>query len=217
MSDPHDIVGEIVEEIITPAGREHAAREQQRQAYEPSSVDGVQVTERFREFLQRAVDGRLPNLGEVPEVDPMVRQLTEELLVVHLPEWRNPAGRKLADPCTVPIPQAPRLAAYLVERGWVFNPAREMTRWVPTPGGPPGPYDQGLHIHPDENGRWPDPDPEQFYDVAQIEVVQLEDGTFAARHPRGISYQAATKSEAYEGIIGALRRKIEEASNGMDR
>ncbi|MBF6288480.1 hypothetical protein [Nocardia cyriacigeorgica] len=205
MSDEHD-GREVVEEIITPAGRQARARE-----YQQSSVDGVEITEKFRAFLRQVVDGKLPDLGDVPELDPLVAELAAELLVVHLPEWRNPAGRVLAGPTTVPIPQAPRLAAYLIDRGWVHDPSRERVRWIPTPGGPPGPHDQGLHIHPDENGQWPAPDPEVFYDVADIRVDQLDDGTWAARHPRDIAYQAPTKSEAYEGIVARLRAKIEEA------
>ncbi|NEW27237.1 hypothetical protein [Nocardia cyriacigeorgica] len=199
---------EVVEEIITPAGRQARAG-----AYEPSSVDGVEITEKFRAFLRQVVDGQLPDLGDVPEVDPLVAELAAELLVVHLPEWRNPAGRVLAGPTTVPIPQAPRLAAYLIDRGWIRDPSRERVRWIPTPGGLPGPYDQGLHIHPDENGEWPAPDPEQFYDLDDIKVEQLNSGEWSATHPRGIAFQASTKSEAYEGIVGRLRAKIEEAKN----
>ncbi|WP_280247954.1 hypothetical protein [Nocardia abscessus] len=211
MSDEHD-GREVVEEIITPAGRQAAAEGK----YKPSSVDGFMKTELFEAFLRQVVDGQLPKLGDIPEVDPLVAELAAELLVVHLPEWRNPAGRLLAGPTTVPIPQAPRLAAYLVERGWVHDPSRERVRWIPTPGGPPGPYDNGLHIHPDETGEWPAPDPEVFYDVADIRVDQLADGTWSATHPRDIAYQAPTKSEAYAGLVGRLRAKIEEAKNGMD-
>lgn len=178
--------------------------------YQETPVDGVKVTQKWKEFAQMAVDGRLPDLGNVPEVDPNVRMLAEDLAVIHLPDWHNPAGRKLADPATVQMQQAPRVAQYLHDRGYRFHPELETVRWRPTPGGPPGVYDQGLHIYPD-NGTWPDPDPEDFYDIDDIKVRQLEDGRWAATHHRGIQFEADTKSEAYEGIVGVLRRKIEEA------
>lgn len=190
-SDP-----EIIEEITTPQ-------------YHATGVEGVQITDQMRRFLQMALDGKLPDPGPVPEVDPLVAQLAAELVEVHLPEWRNPAGRKIADPLTVRVPQAPRLAAYLVARGWAHDPARETVRWIPTPGGAPD--DQGMHIHPDENGNWPDPDPEAFYDIADVQVSQGEDGRWIAFHPRGIQFEASAKSEAYEGITARLRAKIEEA------
>lgn len=192
---------EIVEQVITKAGRE----------YHDTGIDGVQYTDRMRQFIQLAMEGRLPDLGDVPQMDPQVQALAAELATVHLPEWRNPAGRKLADPATVTTPQAPRVAQYLFDRGWRFHPEEETVRWMPTPGGPPALHDQGIHVHPDENGNWPDPDPEQFYDIADIEVAQLEDGSWGARHPRDLAFQAPTKSEAYAGLVQRLRTKIEEA------
>jgi hypothetical protein len=84
-------------------------------------------------------------------------------------------------------------------------------RWTPTPGVTSGPYDQGLHVHPDADGNWPAPDPEAFYDFDDIKVEPLEDGSYSATHPRGIAFQAPTKSEAYAGIVERLRAKIEEA------
>lgn len=206
MSDP-----EIVEQVVTKAGR---AEQQTR--YRETGTEGVRVTDEFLSFLRQAAAGKLPNPGDVPTLDPQIIALAEELAVVHLPEWRNPAGRKLAEPCSLPVPQAPRLAQYLFARGVRIHPELETVRWRPTPGGPPGPYDPGMHIYPDEDGIWPDPDPEAFWDIAHIEVAHLEDGSWAARHPRGITYQAPTKSEAYEGIVARLRAKIEEANNGMD-
>ena len=179
--------------------------------YQNTPVEGVQVTEKWKQFAQMAVEGRLPDPGETPEVDPNIRRLAEDLAVIHLPDWRNMAGRKLADPATVQMQQAPRVAQYLHDRGYRFHPELEAVRWRPTPGGPPGVYDKGMHIYPDESGTWPDPDPEDFYDLDDIQVRQLEDGQWAATHPRDIAFQAATKSEAYEGIVGVLRRKIEEA------
>lgn len=194
------------EEIHFPAG--------QAAEYQPSGVEGVQVTEKWKRFAQMAVDGRLPDLGEIPQVHPNVKALAEELAVLHLPEWRNPAGRKLAEPTTVQTQQAPRLAQWLHDRGVRIHPELETVRWRPTPGGPPGVYDQGLHIYPDADGNWPDPDPEDFYDLDDIEVKPIEGGRWAGVHPRGIAFEADSKSEAYEGIVGALRRKIEEAKQG---
>ncbi|MGI5223071.1 hypothetical protein [Nocardia sp. CA-290969] len=184
--------------------------------YQASGVDGVQVTEKWKRFMQMAVDGKLPDPGDVPQMDPNVRTLAEDLVVIHLPEWRNPAGRVMAEPTTVHTQNAPRIAQYFHDRGWRHHPELETVRWRPTPGGPPGVYDQGLHIHPDEDGNWPDPDPEDFYDLDDIKVGPLEDGRWAATHPRGLQFEADTKSEAYEGIVGVLRRKIEEAKNVLD-
>jgi hypothetical protein len=171
----------------------------------------AKVTPAFLAFMQQAITGQLPDLGEVPEVDPQQRMLAEELAVIHLPEYHNPAGRKLAKPAVSSIKQAPRVADYLFKRGWRFHPELEQVRWVPTPGGMPGPYDTGLHISPNEDGTWPILDPEEFWDVGDIKVQQLDDGMWGAAHPRGIQFEAATKSEAYEGLVKRLREKIEEA------
>ena len=179
--------------------------------YQASGVDGVQVTERWKQYVQMAVDGKLPDPGDVPQVDPNVRVLAEDLVVIHLPEWKNPTGRVMAEPATVHTQNAPRIAQYFHDRGWRHHPELETVRWRPTPGGPPGVYDQGLHIHPDEHGVWPDPDPEEFYDIEDIKVGPLENGRWAATHLRGIQFEAESKSAAYEGIIAILRRKIEEA------
>lgn len=181
--------------------------------YRDSGVPGVGVTEKWQQFAQLAASGKLPDMGHVPEVDPNVRLLAEELAVIHLPEWRNPAGRVLAGPATTQTPQAPRVAQWLNDRGWRHHPELETVRWRPTPGAPRGAYDDGLHIHPDADGHWPEPDPEDFYDIGDVDILQLEDGRWAARHPRGLSFEADTKSEAMEGIVGVLRRKIEEAKN----
>lgn len=203
---------EIIEEVTTPTGRD-----QEQLKYFATGKEGVQVTERMQAFLRHVVDGTLPTL-DVPEVPPEVRELAEELAVLHLPEWKNPAGRKLADPAVIQVAQAPRIADYLIARGYRRDPELEVVRWVPTPGGLPGPYDTGLHYGRDENGDWPpDPDPERFWDVDHVEVSQLPDGTWKAEHPRGIGFQAASKSEALAGIVDTIRTKIEEARNAMDR
>ncbi|MBF6350368.1 hypothetical protein IU448_15275 [Nocardia flavorosea] len=188
----------------------------QAPGYQASPVEGVQVTEKWKQFIQMAVDGKLPDPGKVPELDPNVRALAEDLVVIHLPEWRNPAGRVMAEPATVHTQNAIRIAQYFHDRGYRFVPGCETVRWRATPGGPPGAYDQGLHIRPDEDGNWPDPDPEDFYDFDDIKVGPLEDGRWAATHPRGLQFEADTKSEAYEGIVARLRAKIEEAKNVLD-
>lgn len=201
---------EVIEEIITPHGREHAAREADRE-YQKSSIPGIEITEQFREFLRMAADGKLPKLDDPGEQHPDVAKLAAELVVMHLPEWRNPAGRVLAKPATISIPNAPRVAQYMIERGWRFHPEFETVRWIPTPGNTSGPHDEGLHVQPDENNEWPAPDPEVFYDFDDISVDRTDDGKWAASHPRGVAFTADTKSEAYEGIVGRLRAKIEEA------
>ncbi len=180
--------------------------------YIESPDGGPKITPQFISFLQQALTGKLPDLGEIPEEDPEVLTLAAELAVIHLPEWTNPAGRKLADPTVTSIKQAIRVAKYLVQgRGVRIHPDLETLRWVPTPGGLAGPYDTGLHVTKDEHGNWPTPDPEQFYDVDDVTVSQLDTGEWAAVHPRGIQFTAPSKSEALQGIIERIRQKIEEA------
>ncbi|MFE3060722.1 hypothetical protein [Nocardia sp. NPDC059236] len=201
---------EIVEQMVTEAGRIHEQTTAAQQARAQQAPP--ELTEAMREFLRKVLDGKLPDPGDMPQLDPQVLALAKDLAVIHLPEWRNPAGRKLAEPGVVEIKAAVRIAAYLYERGWRHHAELEQIRWIPTPGGPPAPYDDGLHVRPDESGQWPAPDPEQFYDPADVAVRQDDDGTWSAAHPRGIEYSgAASKSEAYAGIIGRLRARIEEA------
>lgn len=209
---------EVVEEIITKIGRDRAEHEAAQEAARQGGAyvgtdGGVRVSEQFQRFVRAAQEGKLPDPGEVPEVDPEVRKLIEELSIVHLPEWRTPSGRKIAEPTVVRIPQAPRLAAYLVERGYVQDPDREQTRWAPTPGGLASPFDTGLHYGRDESGEWPIPDPEAFWDVAEIKTEQLPDGSWSATHPRGIAFTAGSKSEAHAGLVDRIRAKIAEASS----
>lgn len=175
------------------------------------AADGARVSPQFLAFVQQAIYGKLPDPGEVPEMDPEIVALAEELACIHLPEWRNPAGRQLAEPTVTGIKQAVRVAEYLHKRGIRRHPDLEQIRWVPTPGGMVGPFDTGLHITPDENGQWPTPDPEEFWDIEDIKVTQLQNGTWAAAHPRGIALEADTKSEAYAGLVDKIRAKIEEA------
>ncbi|MFE3196273.1 hypothetical protein ACFXHA_45260 [Nocardia sp. NPDC059240] len=197
---------EIVEQIITPAGRNQTSATDR-----PPRAGEAEIPPRMRAFVEQLTNGQLPDPGEVPEQDPQVLALAAELQIVHLPEWRNPAGRVLAGPATTQIPAAVRIAEYLVRRGVRVHPELEQIRWIPTPNGPPRAYDDGLHVTPDEHGQWPDPDPETFWDVADIAVRQERDGSWIAVHPRGIQFTALSKSAAYAGLVERLRAKIEEA------
>lgn len=198
----------IVHEVVTPTGRDI-----EDITYHQTSTPGVKVTDQFRAFLQQAIDGRLPKV-DVPEVAPEVRALAEELAVLHLPEWTNPAGRKLAEPTVITMTQAPRIAAYLIARGYRLNPEEETIRWAPTPGGLPGPHDVGLHYGRGDDGSWPIPNVEEYWSTDDIEVSQLPDGSWKGEHPRGIAYQAATKADALAGIVDLVRAKIAAAGGG---
>ncbi|MGW5316712.1 hypothetical protein [Nocardia thailandica] len=198
----------VVREVLTATGREQIE-------YHQTGTEGVQVTDRMMGFLRQVVEGKLPTV-DVPEASPEVRQLTEELAVLHLPEWRNPAGRKLAEPTVITMTQAARIADYLVRRGYVHDPEREAIRWAPTPRGLPGPHDLGLHYTRGEDGQWPVLDHEAFWNVDDIRVEQLPDGTWKGEHPRGLAFQAATKSEALAGIAAKVRQKIEEAQDVVE-
>ena len=208
---------EVVEEIITKIGRdraEHDAAQEAARTRSYATTDGVRTTDKFERFVKMVREGTLPDPGEVPEAHPDVARMIEELSIVHLPEWRTPTGRKMADPSVVRIPQMVRIAQYLVEqRGWRWEPGCERTRWAPTPGGPSGPYDTGLHYERDETGQWPVLDPEAFWDIDDIRTEQLPDGTWSAAHPRGIAFTAGSKSEAHAGLVGRIRTKIEEAAH----
>ncbi|AHH16596.1 hypothetical protein NONO_c17960 [Nocardia nova SH22a] len=207
--------GEIVEEIVTKAGRDKAATDQREQEYRDLG-NGMRVTPKMIAFMEAVRNGRLPDVGDVPQVDPNVVALAEELHVVHLDEWYNPAGRKLADPTVLSLPQSPRLAEYLHRRGWRKHPELEEVQWRPTPGGMPNPHDLGLHVYRDADGNFPDPDPEAFYDIADIKVEQADNGSWQASHPRGLGFVGNTKSEAYAGLVERLRAKITEARAQQD-
>ncbi|GAB4582633.1 hypothetical protein [Nocardia sp. IFM 10818] len=198
---------EIVEQITTAAGHE-------QQATAPPPQPDVTASPHFRAFVEALLNGKLPALPELPPMDPQVLAIAKELTIIHLPEWRNASGRLIAEPATFELKSAVRIAAYLYQRGMRLLPEHEQIRWIPTPGGPPPAHDDGMHITPDEHGNWPAPDPERFYDIAEITVGRNDDGTWTAIHPRGIQFTgAATKSEAYAGIVTRLRAKIEEANN----
>ncbi|WP_282777302.1 MULTISPECIES: hypothetical protein [unclassified Nocardia] len=172
---------------------------------------GQLVTPEFLSFLQHTLTGKLADHQPDTALDPQVRALAEELSVIHLPEWHSEVGRKLADPTVTSIKQATRVAEYLVKRGVRVHPELEEIRWTPTPGGPPGAFDTGMHITKDTQGNWPTPDPESYYDLEQIQVKQTDDGLWCATHPRGLSAQAPTKTDAYAGMVEQLRQRIEQA------
>ncbi|WP_067466083.1 hypothetical protein [Nocardia amamiensis] len=168
-------------------------------------------------LIQHALSGKLAESEATAELDPQVRALAEELSVIHLPEWRDSVGRKRAEPAVTSIKQATRVADYLVKRGVRVHPELEEIRWTPTPGGMPGAFDIGLHVTKDEDGQWPAPDPESFYDFDDIEVEQTDEGLWCATHPRGLAVEATTKTEAYAGIVDRLRERIERARKADER
>ncbi|CAM4498760.1 hypothetical protein NONI108955_36365 [Nocardia ninae] len=169
---------------------------------------GQLVTPEFLAFIEHALSGKLTESRETDELEPQVRELAEELTVIHLPEWHDSSGRKRAEPTVTNIKQASRVAEYLVKRGVRVHSELEQIRWVATPGGPPGAFDIGMHITKDEHGQWPAPDPEEFYDLDDIEVKQTDDGMWCATHPRGLAFEGATKTEAYAGVVEQLRQRI---------
>ncbi|MGW4634333.1 hypothetical protein [Nocardia sp. NPDC004415] len=173
---------------------------------------GQLVTPEFLALLQQTLSGKLAEPDAGDDLDPEVRALAEELSVIHLPEWTSPIGRKLAEPTVTSIKQANRVAEYLVKRGVRVHPELETIRWVPTPSGAPGAFDTGAHITPDDEGNWPTPDAETFYDFDEISVKQVEGSAWYATHPRGIACEGKTKSEAYAAMVAELRRRIDDAS-----
>ncbi|MGV9676201.1 hypothetical protein ACWDSJ_13050 [Nocardia sp. NPDC003482] len=172
---------------------------------------GQLVTPQYLAFVQQALTGKLGAATELEALDPEVKALAEELSVIHLPEWQARNSPRTAEPTVTGLKQATRVAEYLHRRGVRIHPELEEIRWVPTPGGPPGAFDTGLHVAKDENGHWPSPDPESFYDLDHIEVGQTDDGRWIAVHPRGLSCEAATRTEAYAGVVDQLRERIARA------
>lgn len=173
------------------------------------NLGGEFVSPKFRAFIEAAMEGRLPPADKVAEQDPRVVALAQELMVVHLPEWFTPGGRKIAAPTSMQIGGAIRVAEYLIARGVRFDPDAAVVRWVPTPGVPAGAGDLGTHIYRLEDGSWPEtPDAEQFWDVADIEVKQLDNGQWCAFHPRGIECTDASKTEAFAMCTERVRAKV---------
>lgn len=201
MSDPHEVKFKVAQ------GAD--ARREAPPGYE--DLGGTFVTPQFRAFVQAAMEGKLPEPEAVPQLDPEVVALAQELSVVHLPEWRNGSGRRLAEPTSMRIGGSVRLAEYLIQRGMSFDPDRAVVRWVPTPGTQLGASDPGKHIWRNEDGSWPEvPDVEAFWDIDDIETQQLDDGRWAAVHPRGIQCEDASKTEAVAMCIERIRAKIAE-------
>ncbi|MEU8895482.1 hypothetical protein [Nocardia sp. NPDC048505] len=172
---------------------------------------GQLVTPEFLHLLQQTLSGKLADAQPDEELDPQVRALAEELSVIHLPEWRSAVGRKLADPTVTSIKQATRIAEYLIQRGVRVHSELEEIRWIPTPSGLPGVFDLGMHFTKDQHGQWPAPDPETFYDFDDIQVIQGDDGLWHATHPRGLTVEAETKTDAYAGLVEELRARIAQA------
>lgn len=166
----------------------------------------------YRQFIEAAMNGELPDLGDVPEQDPQVAALAAELMVIHLPEWHSPTGRKLAKPSQMKIAGAVRVAEYLVKgRGVRVHPEEATQRWVPTPGANLGAGDPGKHIQRNPDGTWPEnPDIEEFWDVSEIVCHQLPDGSWSAVHPRGIECTDASKTEAYAMCVERVRARVAE-------
>ncbi|QLY30838.1 hypothetical protein [Nocardia huaxiensis] len=177
---------------------------------------GQLVTPEFLALIQQSLSGKLAEPREPEQLDPEVRALAEELSVIHLPEWRSEVGRKLADPTVTSIKQATRVAEYLVKRGVRVHPELEEIRWSATPGGQPGVFDTGIHITKDAEGNWPAPDPEDFYNLEEIQVKQTDEGLWSATHPRGLAFEAPTKTDAYAGIVDELRHRIEQARRSRE-
>lgn len=177
---------------------------------------GQLVTPEFLSFLQQTLTGKLADHKPNEELDPQVRALAEELSVIHLPEWHSEVGRKLADPTVTSLKQATRVAEYLVKRGVRVHPELEEIRWAPTPVGPPGAFDIGMHITKDSDGQWPAPDPEEFYNLDDIQVKQTDDGRWSATHPRGLASEAPTKTDAYAALVDQLRQRISQARRSGD-
>ncbi|MEU1206488.1 hypothetical protein [Nocardia sp. NPDC005825] len=172
---------------------------------------GQLVTPEFLALIQQSLSGKLSETSQTDELSPEVKALAEELAVIHLPEWRTEVGRKLAEPTVTSIKQAVRVAEYLVKRGVRVHPELEEIRWTPTPGGQPGVFDTGIHITKDTAGSWPAPDPEDFYNLEDIQVTKTDEGFWVATHPRGLASEAPTKTDAYATLVDQLRQRIEQA------
>ncbi|MFD4459803.1 hypothetical protein [Nocardia sp. NPDC058480] len=175
------------------------------------TATGQQVTPEFIDFLQQVLTGQGAESREPTGLDPLAKILADELAVLHLPEWRSPEGRKLAEATVTTIKQATRIAEYLVMRGVRLHPELEEIRWTPTPGGQPGAFDTGMHVVKDDDGQWPTPSPEDYYDLADIKVAQSDDGIWYATHPRGLACEARSKTEAYADLADQLRHRIVQA------
>ncbi|WP_029925459.1 hypothetical protein [Nocardia otitidiscaviarum] len=191
--------------------RNHQPREKTPPPGFEDAGGGAFVHPNYQRFVEAAMKGKLPDLGDIPQRDPKVVALAEELMVIHLPEWVAANGRKLAAPSQMKISGAVRVAEYLLQRGVDIDPEKATVRWVPTPGANLGAGDPGKHIYRNADGTWPeDPDAEAFWDVAEIECQQLDDGRWVAVHPRGIQCEDASKTEAYAMCVERVRARVAE-------
>ncbi|PSR68611.1 hypothetical protein C8258_08875 [Nocardia sp. MDA0666] len=177
---------------------------------------GQLVTPEFLALIQQSLSGKLSEHRDTEELSPEVRALAEELSVIHLPEWQSGVGRKLAEPTVTSIKQAVRVAEYLVKRGVRVHPELEEIRWTPTPGGQPGVFDTGIHITKDAAGNWPASDPEDFYNLEDIQVTKTDEGLWSATHPRGLTAEAPTKPDAYAALVDQLRARIDQARRNRE-
>ncbi|MEU2106476.1 hypothetical protein [Nocardia sp. NPDC019255] len=201
-------MSETQNEIKFPS---HPDRDKRKPPPGYENLGGEFVTPQFKQFVQMAAEGKLPQPEDVPQLDPKVVELAQFLSVIHLPEWKNPAGRKIAEPTSMRIGGSVRLAEYLIQCGISFDPSKAIVRWVPTPGARLGAGDPGKHLWRNEDGSWPEvPDPEEFWNIDEIETQQLDDGQWAAVHPRGIQCQAATKTEAYADCVQRVAARVAE-------
>ncbi|WP_280246174.1 hypothetical protein [Nocardia abscessus] len=191
--------------------RGHEGRDQRTPPDGYEAFNGDFVKPEWKAFVQMAMEGKLPTPENVPPQDPKVVALAQELMVIHLPEWIAPNGRKLGGPTSMQIGGALRLADYLIKRGIEFHPDNAVVRWVPTPGVPGGAGDLGKHIWRNDDGSWPEiPDAEEFWDIDDIEVKQLNDGRWCAFHPRGIECTDPSKTEAFAMCVERVRAKVAE-------
>ncbi|WP_326600524.1 hypothetical protein [Rhodococcus sp. PD04] len=190
---------EIVEERIFRGGRE----------YQRDPETGRLVTGEYLDLIVGQLRDAIADRTAAAKLDPEVKKLAEELSVVHLPK-HEVAGRQTAEPTRVEIYQSTRIAAYLYRRGWRFHPEHEQIRHVSTPDTDPA-GDMGIHIERNEDGTWPIPDPEDFYDAERINVSQTPTGKWIASHPCGIYAEGKTKAVAHADVVQQLLQKIEEA------
>ncbi|WP_454199567.1 hypothetical protein [Nocardia sp. Marseille-Q1738] len=191
--------------------RGHEARDQRKPPPGYENLGGEFVSPAFKAFLQAAMDGKLPTPEDVPPQDPKIVALAQELMVIHLPEWKNPAGRKVAEPTSMRIGGALRVAEYLIQRGVDIDTDKATVRWVPTPGARLGAGDPGKHLYRNEDGTWPEiPDAEEFWSIDEIDVKQLDDGRWCAFHPRGIECTDPSKTEAFAMCVERVRAKVAE-------
>lgn len=191
-----------------------ASQERAQPTPPPGYVDvggGQWVAPQFLEFVKAAQEGRLPTPPASEPMDPRVVALAQELTVIHLPEWKSPSGRKLAEPTVMQIKGSLRVAEYLLARGISLNSDDATIRWVATPGARLGTGDPGMHIHRNADGSWPeDPDPETFWSLDAITQHELPGGRWAAVHPKGIQCEDASKDEAYAMCVARVRAKVAE-------